>query len=462
MGRARRAVIIGAQGFRRSDDIVEIECFSWEGVADIPNPSDYDTIILNLISLGDPATVNWSGFFEKFTVDTTREVLINNGHIVIVGDPRFWAEEPVHRPGGEESPGREFLSWTGVEFDWDNRPGRTKKQPKNDPLIERYMNYIDKTSRWDYSLKNWRGLQVRPADIAKVLGVEETGFSSEVELERLCENRYGGLVIFAIRLSIRHARWHSSGVYVPETVRIGRIIFLPAIDMPGDELVAMVLTDILRIQVVVPEPSWASSIVAPGQPRVDDTIAQIKNNIAELEECLKNAVQERERVRRAVRLLYKIGDELEDAVREILALLGATIEPPKERGKEDGWLTVEIGGEILEGVLEVKGTRRDQFSVEGLRQLMEWKSRGIMNRKKNYKGVFVGNSAIEKPLSERELPFSTDWRGTAERAELVALDIRDLYRLYCLHHTGNLESDKFWNALFRTNGVFDITPFLQQ
>lgn len=462
MGRTSRVAIVGAEGFRKTDDRVEITCFTWDGLANISNPSDYDAIIFYLISLKNSGVVNWRYFFEKFTVEATLEVLINSGMIVIVGDPRFWPDEPMYLPGGEQSPGKQFLSWTGGEFDWDNRPGKTKKYGKNDRSSEVYKNYIETISHWNYSLKEYRGPQVPPSLIAKVLGKSRTQFSSEVELQRLCENRYGGLVVFAIQLSIRERQSLFSRDYTTKTVRVGRIVFLPEIDKPEHEVVAMVLKDIVGIPVIVPEPSWASAIVAPGQACIDERITQINGAIDDLEAQLKTAVEARERVRRCVHLLYKLGDELEDVVRDILGLLGSEIETPEKLGKEDGWITVKIGSDTFEGVLEIKGTRRDHFSSEGLRQLMDWKTQGNTDRKKSYKGVFVGSSAIDKPITERQAPFTADWKETAERAEIVALDTRDLYQLYCIDHGGSLDRNQFWRALFRTKGVFDIRPFLEQ
>jgi hypothetical protein len=223
----------------------------------------------------------------------------------------------------------------------------------------------------------------------------------------------------------------------------------------------MVLTGILRIRVVVPEPPWASALVAPGQPSIDARIAQIEHDIAALETDLKAAEEERKKVRRCVHLLYKFGDELEDAVREILRSLGSTIKPTTEPGKEDGWLTVEIGGEIFEGVLEIKGTRKDQFNLRGLRQLMEWKKRGIVDHGKKYKGIFVGNSGADKEVSQRELPFTKSWTDRAELDESVVLLAPDLYALYCLDCAGKLDRNQFWRALFRTNGVFSLDALSQ-
>jgi len=458
--RARRGAIIGTKGFQRSDESVEIECFPWKEVASVANPSDYDTIIFNLLSLKDPTTVDWDGFFDKFTVLTTLEVLVNGGNIVIIGDPRFWLNEPIVVPGGEEGTGTQFLEWTGIQFDWDEKSGKTKIPVKRDPSTEPYLNYIEKISHWDYSLRKCVWPMGQQAMLESVLQKTVTQFSSSFQVERICENRYRGLIVFAIKLSIAD-RTDIGGGYLHKNGREGRIIFLPQVEVPQEDLVAMVLTDILGIQVIVPEPSWATAILAPGQPHIEARIEQIKHDIATLEVNLKSAMEERQRVRRCVHLLYKLGDELEDAVREILCSLGSTIEPPIERGKEDGWLTIEIEGKVFEGVLEIKGTRKNQFSLEGLRQLMEWKKRGILNRQKKYKGIFVGNSGAEKEVSEREVPFADPWTATAKLDDIAVLNTCDLYKLYRLDCEGNLDRNQFWRALFQTNGVFSLDDFSQ-
>jgi hypothetical protein len=458
MARASRIAIIGAKGFQRSDDRVEIECFAWEKVAGIANPSDYDAIILNLTSLTDRTAVDWDGFFEKFTMRTTLEVLVNRGNIVIIGDPRFWPNEPIVVPGGEKAPGRQFLEWTGIKFDWDKNPGRTKIYAELDPSTKRYLNYMEKISHWNYCLK---GSSEEPRQLSSILDDmlmqhSKTKLKPEIDFERICRNRYGGLIVFTVKLSI--TEWIDVGIsdWRPANTREGRIIFLPEIDVPQEEMVSMVLTDILKVRIIVPEPSWASAIVAPGQPRVDARITQIRHDISSLEVELLDAEEEREKTRHCVHLLYKLGDELEDAVRETLRSLGSTIEPPTEPGKEDGWIRVEIEGQTFEGVLEIKGTNKDHFNIDGLRQLMEWKKRGILNRDKKYKGIFVGNSGAEKEVSEREVPFAKPWTDTAKLDEIAVLGSGDLYTLYCLDREGNLDKEQFWRALFRTNGVFSL------
>lgn len=456
MRRATRAAIVGTKGFERLDESVEIECFSWNEVTRISNPSDYDAILFLLTSLTDPDVVNWPEFFNNFTAWSTLEVLANRGHIAIVGDPRFWPIEPVHVPGQGDGGGRAFLSWTGINFFWEEKSGKTKTCAKIDPSTEPYLDYIEKITRWHYCLTDCRWPKDVNNTVARVLHKTAKQVSSEFRLERICENRYGGLIVFAISLRITVLRNFGLDDYRPEQSRVGQILFLPQIDMPQEEVVAMVLARYLRIRAVLPEPSWASSIVAPLQPCIDKGIAKIADEISVLQEDLKNLEEKRAQARRCVNLLYKLGDELEEIVREILGSLGATIELPTERGKEDGWLRIEIGDEVLEGVLEIKGTRKGQFTLEGLRQLMEWKKRGKLNRQKKYKGIFIGNSHAEKDLSNREIPFSESWLKTAELDEIAVLETRNLYSLYSLDCEGKLDRNRFWEILFRTNGVFSL------
>jgi hypothetical protein len=116
------------------------------------------------------------------------------------------------------------------------------------------------------------------------------------------------------------------------------------------------------------------------------------------------AQAEREKTRECLKLLYERGDQLEVVVRDILRGLGAHVEDPENPGKEDGWVTVQVSGQILEGVIEVKSTKNPQFGEDGIRQLLDWVDRGIQLRQKKYKGLFFGNSSVDKVINER-YPF---------------------------------------------------------
>src|SRR5208337_3788829 len=279
------------------------------------NPSDYDAVILNLAAIIDPGTVVWDDFFRLFTELTTLEIIGNGGCIIIVGDPRFCCDEPVHVPGSDGYPGRLFLSWTGIQFDWIDKPGKTKQRMGRD---ERYTNYVHRISHWNYSLRSCKGPRDLLENLTYVLDRHATKFSSKVNIQEILKSRSQGQIVFAIILSIAERIDIGMGEHTLKNLSEGQIIFLPQIDEPQEQIVAMVLSDILGIQVLGPEPSWASTVVAPGQAGIDARIAQIKNDLEALQVGLKNAEKGRERARRCVHLLYKLGDELEDVVREVL------------------------------------------------------------------------------------------------------------------------------------------------
>jgi hypothetical protein len=51
MKRVHRVATIGADGFQRVDQTVEIECFPWSRIEKITNAADYDSLVLNLTSI---------------------------------------------------------------------------------------------------------------------------------------------------------------------------------------------------------------------------------------------------------------------------------------------------------------------------------------------------------------------------------------------------------------------------
>jgi hypothetical protein len=142
--------------------------------------------------------------------------------------------------------------------------------------------------------------------------------------------------------------------------------------------------------------------------------------------------------------------------------MGAKVEIPVEKNKEDGWITVQIQGATMEGVLEVKSTRSDQFGEDGRKQLLDWIERGRVLRQKNYKGIFIGNSAVTKPLADRPDAFSDGWKKAAELSQICAIKSEHLYIIYLLATQKKINSEEFWAQLFSTSGAFDITPFLEK
>ena len=116
---------------------------------------------------------------------------------------------------------------------------------------------------------------------------------------------------------------------------------------------------------------------------------------------------------------------------------------------------------LLQGVLEVKSTRKAQFSELGLRQLNDWVNRGIELRRKLYKGVFIGTNAIRQHPNERPDAFSDSFRQSAELHKYVVMTTSDLLNVLLAVKGGELEADAFWRELFSCDGTLDCSELLE-
>lgn len=238
---------------------------------------------------------------------------------------------------------------------------------------------------------------------------------------------------------------------------------MPETEFSEEEALEFVLRDLCGADVSAPEPEWVAEYVPPGQEQVDREIDDLEDRIAGLIRDRECKVEERAEVRMPLKLLYETGPKLEEAARSVMESLGAEVERPgEERNKEDGWVTVRVGDEIFEGVLEVKGVKTKHFGFEGLRQLTDWIHRGISSRRKRYTGIFVGNNSRQDPPQRRILPFSKNWVEEAEMHGYAAVLTVDLYALYLLDQTGRLDRDAFWRQLFSTKGPFDMRPYREK
>ncbi|MDP9363568.1 MAG: hypothetical protein M3Q10_04955 [Chloroflexota bacterium] len=460
---AERVLLIGASGYRSSPDGPTLDCFPWEQVGKVPNLSDYDTVILNLLSLAAADRVDWTAFSRVLNLHTMAEVLGHDGRIVVLGDPRFTVRR---RPAtGDETVEEPFLSWSGIEFSWDERAGKSKDWTFDDYRDRHaYGAYLARLTRWDYSLESY---EAQTSALVEALGLDQDLFSGKdirliVARESFCTSRYrtmlGGALRIKVQRSTRLFDEFRRQVY-DDVSALGPLILLPRSDLGEAESLAVILRDACGIEVETPEPAWVLDLEVPGQARIDEDIRRLADEARSLSERLAAKDAARAAVRRRLKLLYEQHQPLEEVVRETLADLGAEVEPPRDPTKEDGWVRVTVGGQLREGVLEIKGTEKGHFTEHGLRQLSEWVDRGIDREEKVYKGIFVGNAAVATPPDKRPVPFGQNMANGARLRKFVLIRSEDLYLAYGLKTLGLLDTEQFWRAVFDTDGVFDATHF---
>ncbi len=448
----RKLLLIGATGYDRAKEGFRLDCVSWERIGSIQNARDYDVLLINLLSISsepERKKVDWVRFNKLLDFPAATDILVNRGAIVVLGDPRF---EIPKSDGTETKP---FLDWTGATFRWDNQPGDTVKFNESRWDYREFEEYAKHLRKWRYSLVRCFLNETVFAGRWDVNVIKREGWSASVRVYAACSNRYGNPLAFSMH--------HLVGTRDQVKIQYGSIYFLPEISLDEDETLLIVLRDFCDAATELPEPEWVSKITVPGQKEIDTKIVQIEKSLAEQQAALANAVTERIKVRTCLKLLYEREYALEPVVRDILRELGATIEDPVEKNKEDGWIRIELAGKIYEGVLEIKSTKSDQFNEDGRRQLLDWIDRGRMIRGENYKGIFIGNSAGQKQrkaFGDRPDALSDSWKKAAKLSQLCALKSEELFFIYLLHKRGKVNLEAFWTKLFATDGIFDISPFL--
>lgn len=440
---AKKILLIGAKGYDRDKEGLRLKCVSWDKLSTIRNVRDYDVLVINLLSIKATAErnkVDWKLFSKFLDFHAASDILNHDGEIIVLGDPRFNILDPILE--------MEFLDWTGAKFDWDSQPGDTIKS--ND--LRQFKNYEKHLRLWNYSLANCYLNKPVFNAVWNLQNIENRGRVVQTRLHSACFNRYKQSIAFFIQHII------TNGDHIFH--QFGRIYILPEISLDEDETLLIILRDFCDAASELPELEWVSGFNVHGQQAIDEKITQIQATLAEQQAALKKAITERTSVRSCLKLLYEREFALEPIVRNTLGQLGAKVEESAENNKEDGWITVQVAGTTYEGVLEIKSTKNDQFGEDGRKQLLDWIDRGRTLRDKNYKGIFIGNSAVTKPINERPDAFSDSWKKNAALSQICAIKSEELYSIYHWHKQGKLNLDDFWTTLFTTSGIFDIKKFI--
>ena len=449
----RRILVLGVDGFSHSDSEFAVKCVPWSRVGPSVNIADYHDIVISSPRSRDAAP-RASAYRETLKSSVAFKHLHHGGRIFVVGDPRLaLTEKTTRRVGAVDFPVTnvtEFLDWTCLKIDWNDAHGDVVEIQHRGP--EGFLApYLERIRSWNYSMRSLAWDSSRGAPVLREMSEGGSGGVTAFRVA-LCTNRVGELLASGVD-------YHYSPNSRPLQLWDG-LYFLPEIGLSEHETVQLLLRDVLGVDVACPEPEWVDSIVAPGQEIVDAKIRSTEAAIEAAKADLDKFRHDRTRLREPLRLLYDKGVTLQEPVWAVLEQLGGTIERPREEGNEDGWLTKDLQGTTLECVLEIKGTARSQHDEEGQKQLHRWIERGVRNRGKKYKGLFIGNSSVESELANRRYPFGDQWIKNAKLFELVALRAEELYEAYVANSTGRFDTVGFWSALATTVGPLELTGFI--
>ncbi len=245
-------------------------------------------------------------------------------------------------------------------------------------------------------------------------------------------------------------------------VGLGHIIFLPSYyDYNNGELLERCIIKLLADKETTPQPSWARSILVPGQEELISKITQINEQISALEKerlTINDANNELEHWKY---LLYEKGKhQLEPIVRKAFTLIGFNIEPQPDKDS-DGLVDCDYGTALLE-VAGSKGTIKIEKFGELKKNMGNFIEEKGSKIKGVLKGILVGNPFCEEPLdnrppenSQKDL-FAKQLIESAEKQDISVLLSADLYQVVRSILKGELpekEKQSLRERIFNSKGL---------
>lgn len=240
----------------------------------------------------------------------------------------------------------------------------------------------------------------------------------------------------------------------------GKLVFLPAVDLPDEDAIALLLRAFCGIEVKAPEPSWVKDVSLPGEELLDPEEGRLNRELSRVNEEIRQTTNRRAIIRESLELIYQRHKALEPVVRREIGKLGATVHEPVVEGKDDGTVEVIAHGKTYHGVLEIKHTGRPHFKRDDLRQLSEWVTDQDIKGVADCKGIFIASNQVDSMPADRSEPFDPNCLKFAKGQELVIISVKELLAAAVLIHLKHLDPEDFWRDAFETVGRLDCDQYV--
>jgi len=411
-----------------------VTSYRWESIPSTLNVADFDTVILNFEPFRFPEiarSINIDAVpsFEHFA----RLIFSPASQIIAIGNPFFRLGSNPYLDSTWWLPLRpRFLDETGDTVEL--------KSPE-------HSSYFEHVATWNFCLSGWEAVD-RPFFSAYM---QEAGLARADKIRprvySIAENRYGRAIGFTIKFEAMSER----GGHIGDS---GYIEWLPpTTDISVDEAIELILRDRFGIIKEDVAPSWLIDYVLPAEVPINQQIDQLESELGSLGENLNRARINLREASRFKRMLYETGEEaLEPVVLDALEVLGAEIELPKVKGKEDGRI---IDPSDRLGTLEIKG-RLGPLRIGDVRQAHQWVADRIAYEETESKGILIANLNRDKSPSGRGEVFPSNCVKAAKNFEICLLTTTQLLNAIIMHQEGRLKISEFWDSILGARGICEL------
>jgi hypothetical protein len=310
-----------------------------------------------------------------------------------------------------------------------------------DPNFAFYFDHVDKWSFY-WTGQVFSGREERRRSYVHTLGLE--AHDMQLSLSPVAQTRFHRAIAIVANIILKNPTHNPVGsssniIWLPPTTRLSH-----------SDAVDLILRERYGVSSEKIAPDWVASYRLPRQLPIENKISEHEREIERLEGELVAAREKLIEETRYQRLLYERGEPLEVVVRDALRELGAEVEEFTEEGLEDGRLVSPTGGE--EGMLEIKG-RTGTLKLSDVRQLDQWVRDALFNEEWEGKGILVANMYFDSPLEKRGNPFPDNCVKLAKRSGYCLIKTSQIFGALLDHQRGELDTEKFWEVIFDTDGV---------
>lgn len=403
--------------------------YSWNAIPETLNIADYQILIMDFTVLNNPE------FLESVTIKNNMSeyqfgkfLFSPNSEVVVIGPGKFLFPYIGSR-------GRPSTYWLpkAPAFDYDS--GNTVNIV--DTSFEYYLKNVES---WSFCLRpdGWDNHPQLPAYLNEAgVGHNNAG----VQITPLAENRYKRPIAFAVVFDV--------GPY-----QSGPVIWLSApTKISTHEAIDLLLKERYKVFSEVNPPDWLVKFPLPKEIPLRAKIAHKQEEIKKFSDQIEELEQNLREETKYHQLLYESGEGvLEPIVRNALRELGAHVDDPKVKGRDDGRLTDPRG---REATLEIKG-REGQLKLRDINELDRWVRDSLVMEDRRSKGILIGNLKRDQPLDNRADIYPPNCLQAAKNSDMSLLTTSQIYRAIQDKQNGKFNQDEFWDAVFSANGDCDL------
>jgi hypothetical protein len=410
--------------------IDQVTSHRWPHIPDQLNVADFDTVILDFSPFAiqaiaesmDPDKIPDYSQFARLLFSEGSEVIAVGRPFFQIGSNRYL--QPTW--------------WLPLSPTFLDESGDTIEL--QDP---EYRDYFQNVRSWTYCLQGWEipnqvlvESYMHHAGLPRAEGLRPSVYP-------VASNRYGRDIAFTFTV----VALSRGGGHLGDS---GTVTWLPpTTEIDVHDAILGLLQSRYGIARHEQPPSWLAAYDLPEATPIKQRIEEIQEVVGTLAEELQSAKENLAAVQLLQGILYETGEEvLEPLVQRGLEILGAKVQKPKTKGKEDRRI---VDPADRKGTIEVKG-RAGSLKIDDVRQAHQWVADRLAYEDEESKGILIANVLKDEDPSVRKGEFPDNCVKLAQSFGICLVSTTQIFQALVQSQSGDFDGAGFWDTIFTSDG----------